>query len=140
MDATIWLSAEQLQAFRAAPTEDPVVFVNLIAFRQFALYQPGTEDPLLSGRDAYDRYRRIAREMAKSVGGRALWYGQVAQTLVGPSDETWDDAALAEYPTRQVFLDMIVKPEYRAALVHRDAAIERCRVIVAATVLRNLEP
>ena len=140
MDAAIWLSADQLQAFRDNPATGPVVFVNLLMIREFAVYPPGTEDPELTGLQAYDRYRVVAREAARSVGGRVLWYGHALPTLVGPPGEQWDEMALAEYPSRQAFLDMIVKPEYRAVLVHRAAAIAKCRVFPATTVLRNLDP
>ena len=139
MDPTIWLSAQQFEAFRDSPVEGPIVFVNLLAFRAKAAYPPGTEDPEMTGRQAYDRYRPVARQAVASVGGRALWYGHIAQTLVGPTDASWDEAALAEYPSRQAFIDMIQKPEYRAVLVHREAALARSHVFVAKTQFRNLE-
>ena len=140
MDPTVWLSAEQLDAFKKSPIEGSIAFINLQTYRARAAYPAGTENPEVTGRAAYDRYREVARRMLASVGGRGLWFGTVGLTLVGPPGETWDEAALAEYPSRQAFLDMIVKPEYRAALVHRFAAIEDCRCYVAQARFRNLDP
>ena len=58
-----------------------------------------------------------------------LWMGAARFTLIGPDDERWDDAVLVEYPTKQAFLEMVMKPEYQASAVHRTAALADSRLI-----------
>ena len=41
------------------------------------------------------------------------------------------DVVLVRYPSRAAFLDMLASPEYAAANVHREAAVEK-HVIVAS--------
>ncbi len=50
--------------------------------------------------------------------------------LIGPqSGESWDLCFIAEYPSVDAFVSMIKDPEYRAAMVHRQAAVKTSRLI-----------
>ena len=56
--------------------------------------------------------------------GEAVAYGDAAA-------DRWDYVVLVRYPSRAAFLDMLASPEYAAANVHREAAVEK-HVIVAS--------
>jgi hypothetical protein len=49
--------------------------------------------------------------------------------LIGPSEESWDIAFIAEYRSVAAFVDMIRDPVYREAVKHRQAAVLDSRLI-----------
>ena len=49
--------------------------------------------------------------------------------LIGPAEERWDLAFIAEYPGVAAFVAMIRDPVYREAVKHRQAAVEDLRLI-----------
>ena len=49
--------------------------------------------------------------------------------LIGPQAEQWDLCFIAEYPSVDAFVAMIKDPEYREAMVHRQAAVKDSRLI-----------
>jgi len=63
------------------------------------------------------------------VGGSVIWSAMPQLTLIGPSDEAWDVAFVARYPTAAAFLQMVTSEAYRAAVVHRQAAVQTSRLI-----------
>lgn len=67
--------------------------------------------------------------MLRRLGGRIVWRGQMEQMLIGPGDEAWDLCFIAEYPSPEAFAAMIKDPEYREAMVHRQASVADSRLI-----------
>jgi uncharacterized protein (DUF1330 family) len=121
---------ERLERFMtAADDPGPIVMVNLLRYRAQAEYPPGMGATPCSGREAYSRYAEIALRKVAEVGGRLLWMGSMASALIGPEGEEWDDVVLVEYPSRRAFLDMVSRPTYQAAAVHRTAALADSRLI-----------
>jgi uncharacterized protein (DUF1330 family) len=50
--------------------------------------------------------------MFERAGGKAVFAGRPAEHLIG--EGKWDLMIVAEYPTRQAFLDMVASPDYQA--------------------------
>ncbi|MEM6516496.1 MAG: glycosyltransferase family 2 protein [Bacteroidota bacterium] len=71
----------------------------------------------------------LRKPVFEKVGGRIFWSGKFELTLIGPSDEAWDIAFIAEYPNGQAFVDMVKDPVYREAVKHRTAAVKTSRLI-----------
>ena len=46
--------------------------------------------------------------------------------------ERWDHVFVARYPSAHAFLAMVTDPDYRAAVVHRQAAVRTSRLIRCA--------
>ncbi|MEP2829435.1 DUF1330 domain-containing protein [Parvibaculum sp.] len=118
-------SDEQLKSFFADAGTDrdgPVVMVNLLKFRERAVYPDGS-DAHLSGFEAYIRYGKEVSKILAKIGGRMVYNGLVDGLMLGECEELWDQVALVEYPSRAVFLEMVVSPEYRAIEVHREAGL-----------------
>ena len=136
--ASIEPSPEQLQTLIAAAADDtPIVMINLLRYRDRAAYPSGSDAAVCSGREAYQRYGGSVTAMVIEAGGRILWFGNVAQIVIGPDAERWDDAVLVQYPSRTAFITMVSRPDYLLASVHRTAALADSRLIATST-LTNL--
>ena len=127
---TVEPSPERLQGFLAKLDDaTPLVMINLLRYRERAQYPAGAGADPCSGREAYGRYAAVALQKVASVGGRLVWMGRVAASVIAPEGEEWHDAVLVEYPSRKAFLAMIALPDYQAAVLHRTAALEDSRLI-----------
>lgn len=116
----------QLSAMAKLPDDGPVQMLNLIRLRPKAAYRDGSD---ASGADAYAAYSRKTAPIFARLGGRILWSGAPKLVLIGPEDERWDVAFIAEYPSAAAFFTLIEDPEYQANLHHRQAAVEDSRLI-----------
>jgi uncharacterized protein (DUF1330 family) len=117
---------ETFAVFRDLPRYEPIHMLNLIRLRARAAYPDGRE---ATGRDAYRAYGRDSGPVLTRLGGRQVWIGVPQLMLIGPADERWDIAFIAEYPTGQAFIDMLRDPVYREAVKHRQAAVEDSRLL-----------
>ena len=121
----------QFDAFKALPRDQPIQMLNLVRLRERAAYPDGHPDAG-AGRSGLDAYRAYGRETAPifgRLGGRQVWAGRPDVVVTGPVDERWDLAIIAEYPNAGAFLAMVVDPEYREAVTHRQAAVADSRLI-----------
>jgi uncharacterized protein (DUF1330 family) len=117
---------ERFQLFRDLPRDQPVHMLNLIRLRAKAAYPDGRE---ATGLEAYRAYGRDSGPVFRRLGGRQIWIGRPDLTLIGPEDERWDIAFIAEYPSGQAFIEMLRDPVYRQAVLHRQAAVADSRLI-----------
>jgi uncharacterized protein (DUF1330 family) len=113
---------ERIAAMQEAGPDGPIVMVNLLRFREKALYPDG-RDPHLSGREAYMRYGAAVAELLPKFGGRVLFAGDVTFLALGRVEDLWDEIALAEYPNRAALWAMSSSPEWREIAVHRQAGL-----------------
>jgi hypothetical protein len=49
--------------------------------------------------------------------------------VTGPTDKNWELAFIAAYPHAGAFLEMITDPDYKLAVIHRQAAVLTSRLI-----------
>lgn len=117
---------ERFGAFRALPDDGPIHMLNLVRFRDSALYPDGRQ---ATGAAAYSAYGRESGPVFRRVGGRIAWSGEFRFMLIGPSEESWDRCFIAEYPSAAAFVEMIRDPDYRRAVVHRQAAVLDSRLV-----------
>jgi uncharacterized protein (DUF1330 family) len=119
---------ESISAFaQNAPDDTPLVMLNLLRFREVADDPDG--QPNRSGREAYMRYFELAEPFFSGVGGRIEWQGTAHEPLIAPPNERWDACALARYPSKAAFLEMVMNPDYQAITVHRTAALADSRLV-----------
>jgi len=114
--------AAQMQAMQEAGPPGPIVMVNLLKFKDRAVYEDGRPCDL-SGRDAYALYGRAVAGLVQGVGGRILFAGAVSFLAIGEAEPLWDQIALAEYPDRRAIVTMAMSPAYQAIAVHRTAGL-----------------
>lgn len=117
---------ERFAEFREMQRGGPVQMLNLLRFREQAAYQDGT---VATGAEAYRNYAREAGPVFARLGGRQVWAARPELTLIGPADEQWDLAFVAEYPSVDAFVAMLRDPDYRKAVHHRQAAVADSRLI-----------
>ncbi|ANP38741.1 hypothetical protein JL2886_03872 [Phaeobacter gallaeciensis] len=121
----------QFEAFKGLDRDQPIEMLNLVKLRDTAAYP---EDHALAGTgltgaEAYKNYGRETAPIIARLGAGIVWRGNWQATLIGPGDEVWDEMFIARYPTAHAFLEMVTDPDYRKAVVHRQAAVETSRLI-----------
>jgi uncharacterized protein (DUF1330 family) len=127
--------AAAIAAFDASGQNVPFAMLNLNLFRAQAAPPPGDDaDAGSTGEAAYDRYARTALWQVLRRGGRLLFAGDPIGLVVGPAghplDQAWSQLALVYYPSRKHMRDMLADPDYRAAIPHRVAGLERAALLV----------
>lgn len=124
----------QFEAFKSLNRDQPIEMLNLVRFRDQAAYPDGHDlaNAGLSGAEAYRKYGQDSGPIFARLGGRIVWRGAFQSVLIGPSDEHWDEVFVARYPTAHAFLEMVTDPDYRKAVIHRQAAVETSRLIRCA--------
>lgn len=124
----------QFEAFKHLDRDRPIEMLNLVRFREQAAYPEDHPEAVngLSGAEAYALYGRHSGPVFARVGGEIVWRGAMETMLIGPETESWDAVFVARYPTANAFLEMVTDPDYRKAVVHRQAAVATSRLIRCA--------
>lgn len=131
MNAAVNPTPEQLRKMVEEGPDGPIVMVNLLKYREMAAYAPDRAEAKenLSGLEAYRRYGAVALECVMEAGGGLVWGGQQALVFIGGGEQDWDEVICVRYPLRKAFLEMIARPDYRAATYHRDAGLARTALL-----------
>ncbi len=121
---------EQIEQLAASPSEEPVVMLNLLRFKDHA---EGIDEGV-SGLQAYRRYAEAVAPFLRGVGGRVLVSAQAHETVIGPQEVEWDMALMVEYPSRRKFLEMSMDPGYLKIHEHRAAGLADSRLIACESL------
>ena len=124
----------QLANLLNGPAEETIRMVNLLKFRDKALYEDGTDGGCANGMEAYLRYGAAIEGGILEAAGATLIYSEPVVTgVIGDAAALdFDIVAIVNYPSRQAFLDMTASPAYQEAHKHRDAGLERQLLICCA--------
>ena len=114
---------EQINGFLENPEIGPISMVNLLKYKEKAIYDDG-RDTKLSGEEAYGLYAAKVINLVEKYGGEFLFAGKVNRLMLGEVEEMWDSIAIAKYPNRKAMFEMTMDPEYQKIHVHRDAGLE----------------
>jgi uncharacterized protein (DUF1330 family) len=126
----------QLVSLIHSGDQGPVHLVNLLAFRERAIYPSGHElaGAGLTGAQAFARYEATALEVIGRCAGKLILCNDVYQVLIGQS-LPWDQILVVEFPETGAFVDMIRDRDYQASLVHRDAGLAEVLILVSRSLL-----
>ncbi len=126
----------QLVALIHSGHRGPVQMVNLLAFRERAIYPTCHKlaAASLTGAQAYARYGATALEQIDRRAGKVILYNDVHQVLIGRT-RPWDQILVIEFPETGSFVDMIHDRDYQASLVHRDAGVAEVVGLVSRSLL-----
>jgi len=116
-------SQSQMKGFFQGDTKSPILMLNLLKFKDKAVYEDGRQTTL-SGKEAYDIYAEEVRGHLKKVGGEIILGGEITRLMLGQVEDLWDVAAVARYPSRAAMLKMMMDSEYRESEEHRSAGLE----------------
>ena len=116
-------SVTQMASFGLGQNDTPVLMLNLLKFKDKAVYEDGRETNL-SGRQAYSIYRDEVINHLEKVGAEPVIAGSINGLIIGEIDELWDVAAIVRYPSKQAMLKMIMDKEYLESEKHRAAGLE----------------
>lgn len=134
-------SADQLRELLLLDPAGPLQFLNLLAYHDVARYP--ADHPLASerptGAAAYARYGEVAVRHVTARGGSLVLFNHVVGQVIG-APTRWHQIAVMQYPNVDVFIDMVRDPDYRAALVHRDAGLARTEVHATRPLLAAASP
>lgn len=117
--------------FKSLPRDTPINMLNLVRYRDLAAYPEGHEHTGKgwTGARAYEEYGTTSGPIFERLGGQIIWRGKLEAVLTGPADEHWDAAFIAAYPNAGAFLAMVTDPDYKLAVVNRQAAVATSRLI-----------
>ena len=113
---------EQIEGFFEPGLEGPIYMLNLLKFKENAVYEDGVESEL-SGAEAYALYAAEVSKILITLGGGGMFNAKVERLVLGDVEELWDTIAIAMYPSRQAMIAMMQSPEYQAIHHHRDAGL-----------------
>jgi uncharacterized protein (DUF1330 family) len=130
-DAYIDPSREAFDLFKSLPRDVPINMLNLLKFNEWAQYPADHPSAVhgWSGTHAYQEYGKTSGPIFQRVGGSIVWRGEMEAMVIGPADQHWDMTFIARYPDSAAFLEMVTDPEYRKAVVNRQAAVKTSRLI-----------
>lgn len=117
-----------MDALSKIPDGQAFAVINLLLYKEWADYPPGTVTEKLTGQQAYERYSELSVPFVNEVGGVPMWRGTFGVNLIGPEDEHWDEILIMQYPTRSAFERMLANPEYLKIVFHRTAAVKDSRL------------
>ena len=116
-------SEEQINGFMNESEVGPISMVNLLRYKDKALYQD-SRDTNLTGEEAYGLYAKEVINFVEKYGGEFIFAGKVNRLMLGEVEDLWDAVAIAKYPNRKAMLEMTMDPDYQKIHVHRDAGLE----------------
>lgn len=122
---------ESFDAFKALPRDVPINMLNLLQFHDDAQYPESHANAGKgwTGARAYEEYGTTSGPIFQRVGGTIIWRGKMEAMLIGPDDKFWEVSFIARYPTSGAFMEMITDPEYKKAVINRQAAVRTSRLI-----------
>jgi hypothetical protein len=120
---------EELRRLAASDDGDEFYMLNLIDFREQALYPPGTG----YGTDALDadaRYNRAIVPVLLAHGGHPLFLGTPMGRFIDEAGDhtAWERVALVRYRSRRDLFEIVVDLAGAGTAVHKWASIEKTQV------------
>jgi uncharacterized protein (DUF1330 family) len=135
-NVAVWPDENQMKVARSQNLDEPLFVYNLNKYKPVADYKDvDAGAKKISGRDAYNRYSKIAgfellRRGAYPVyGGKPLClFGSLEDCMLA---DRWDHFIFVRYPQRRNLLATIESDEFHKGQVHRDAGLERVAIFMA---------
>ena len=114
---------EQLQELVEKKPDGPLYMLNLLKFRDRAVYSDGRKTDL-TGQQAYMIYGAAVQKIIEGFGGGLIFGGMTNTLLIGDGDLQWDWVGIVRYPSFEAFSEMTQSEAYGKIHVHRDAGLE----------------
>ncbi len=113
---------EQIQALFTKSPEGPLVMLNLLKFKEKAVYEDGRQSDI-SGAEAYGIYGAEMRKLIEADGGRLVFSAPLNVLVIGEGELEWDAVGIAEYASLESFQRITATPKYQEISMHRTAGL-----------------
>ncbi len=123
VENAVYPTQDRIAALMGNPSAEPIVMLNLLKFKDKAVYADGRATTL-SGREAYMLYGAAMQGVVEKNGGKFIFSAPVQQLVIGDVENLWDVCALVEYPSAATFAKIATSPEVAEIGVHRAAGLE----------------
>lgn len=123
VENAVYPTRDRLETLLANKSDAPIVMLNLLKFRDKAVYADGRATTL-TGREAYMLYGEPMQKFVAKHGGRFIFSATIDQLVIGEVGDMWDVVALMEYPSPAAFAKIAMSPEVAEIGVHRAAGLE----------------
>ena len=133
VENALYPTADRIADLAVDSSDQPLVMLNLLKFRERAQYADGRTSEL-SGRDAYMLYATKMQKLVEREGGRFLFTGEARSLVIGTVADMWDVVALVEYPSSTIFTRIVTSPEVAELGRHRVAGLAGQLLIRVAPV------
>jgi hypothetical protein len=123
--------------FMEADDGKPFYMVNLMRFREKALYPAGEFPDVKTGEDAAKLYNRaVIRELIKR-GSYPVFYSKKMANLLSESDGTdfFEHVGIVRYRSRRDLLNMAESPVYAECIKHKWASLEKTVAVPTRRVM-----
>lgn len=135
-NSVVWPDENQMKVARAQDLDEPLFVYNLNKYKLVADYKDSAEGAKeISGKEAYDRYSRIAGFELLRRGAYPVYGGKPLCLFASREDcmlaDNWDHFIFVRYPQRRNLLATIESDEFHKGEVHREAGLERVAVFMA---------
>lgn len=131
----VWPDENQMEVARAQDLDEPLFVYNLNKYRPVADYKEFNKDgKKISGKEAYDRYSKIAGFELLRRGAYPVYGGKPICIFGSHEDcmlaDSWDHFIFVRYPQRRNLLATIESDEFHNGEAHRDAGLERVAIFM----------
>jgi len=109
----------------------PMAMINLIKYRDIALYPEGYSGKPISGKKAYYIYGRLAIKYNARLGNRPTFSCDAKSTLFNNSEEDpdWDTMVILNYVSVSSFFEYAsTKIVVKKGHIHREAGLEKTNI------------
>ncbi len=134
------MSADEKANFRRFMEADdgkPFYMLNLMRFREKALYPAGEFPHVKTGEDAAKLYNRaVIRELIKR-GSYPVFYSKKMTNLLSENDGTdfFEHVGIVRYRSRRDLLNMAESPAYEKCIKHKWASLEKTVAVPTRRVM-----
>jgi len=138
-NTAVWPDEDQMKVARSQNINEPLFVYNLNKYRTVAEYKGIPNDKkMVSGKEAYDRYSKIAGFELLRRGAYPVYCGKPICLLGNHEDsmlaDRWDHFIFVRYPQRRNLLVLIETDEFHKGEAHRDAGLDRTAIFMAKPV------
>jgi len=113
---------EQIQALFTKAPEGPLVMLNLLKFKEKAVYLDGRQTDI-SGAEAYGIYSAEMKKLIEADGGRFVFSAPLNMLVIGEGELEWDVVGIVEYTSLESFQRITTSPKYQEISMHRTAGL-----------------
>lgn len=119
---------KQMSEFLKRDRSKRVQMLNLLKFRDTALYPQGYKGKQLTGNRAYSIYGKIANRCLKILGCFLELAGSIDSIVVGNEDSDWNFVGFVHYRSMNSLVKYTSSKVFQDIQIHREAGMEKTKV------------